>query len=188
MGNKKTTTTMVRATKEDHVPDPTREEQQKPGSARENLQRLVTVIKALGKEQGLPVTEQEMALKTGVSADTFNAYLAGEAPAPKQLFSTLLAAYNHLFEANRRENNLRIIQHSVLWIRNQGLATGVSITLEEMAGKAGISGKQLQAYLRGEEAVPDDVSSRLELAYKKLLKNVTSVELTEDLDTILGAG
>lgn len=186
MDNKKTTITMVRITKTESVADPTKRQLNAPAEIRRSLLSLVDVIKKLGEEQGVVITEENMAEQTGTVINKFQAYLHGEAPVPKRLSTKLLSAYAHLFTSNRQAANLQSLQHSVLWIRNLGLAKKTNITLKEMAATLGISPKLLRAFLRDEKPVPDGLPVQLESAYRLLLKDVDKVEMTEDLDTILG--
>ena len=188
MDERKLIVEMIRVTRSGGAKVPPKEKMRNSQRKKENLQRFAAHIKQLGEEQGLVVTTEDMAQKTGYEPEKFSAFLQGEKTPPSKIMLQLCEAYDHLFEYSRRKNNRAIIIQSVLWIRNVGLAAGMNITLEEMAGKADITVAMLKAYLRDDVATPDSMGSALELAYKKLLRNINKVEQKEDIDTILQAG
>lgn len=66
-------------------------------------------------------------------------------------------------------------------------AEGKQITLDDMAGRIGISRQQLlKAIKDGYDTVPEgDLSSRLSDAYRELLHNVTEVGIIEDINMIV---
>jgi transcriptional regulator with XRE-family HTH domain len=62
------------------------------------------------------------------------------------------------------ETKIEALKGAVASIKAHGVRKGITITEEEMAGKAGISAEQLQAYLNGGDEVPADLPTRLRSA------------------------
>jgi transcriptional regulator with XRE-family HTH domain len=63
------------------------------------------------------------------------------------------------------ETKREALKGAVTSIKTHGVRKGITITEEEMAEKAGLSGEQLQAYLDGRDEVPADLPTRLRSAY-----------------------
>lgn len=78
------------------------------------------------------------------------------------------------------------LKGTVTSIKTHGVREGITITEDEMAGKAGISGEQLQAYLNGGDEVPADLPTRLRSAYGIRIGHVqvTSVKREPILDPL----
>jgi len=149
-----------------------------------SLKAFIGIVKDRGNRKGIAITEDEMAEKIGVPPEMIPVWLEDKERTPNDLPERLLSAYKDLFDAVQAEDNRESLAHAVLWIRNRGLEKGMNITIEEMAGKTGISGEQLYAFLNGEADTPVDFGFKLETAYKSLLKGVDRVEIIEDINII----
>ncbi len=146
---------------------------------------LIAFIKKIGEGKGMNITDEELALKAGITTEQFYAYLRSEDKISDELSSVLWSAYSSLITDTQKENNRESLKHTVVLIRNRGLSVGVNITVKEMAREIGIPEEVLYAYLNDENAMPqDDLSYRLRLAYKDLLKNLEKVEIIEDINMI----
>jgi transcriptional regulator with XRE-family HTH domain len=177
---------MVRCTSTVRIPNPKppRNESEMRKNYNRSLKSTIDIIKDRGIRKGITITEEEMAEKIGVSAAKIPAWLSNKERAPDDLTQLLLSAYKDLLDAVQAEDNREILAHAVVWIRNRGLMVGMNITVEEMAGKAGISGEQLYAFLNGEADTPADFGYKLETAYKSLLRGVKEVEMIENINMI----
>ena len=151
-----------------------------------SLESIISYINRCGKAKGLEITQEEMALKLDISSEQLSAFLKGEEITPANLWLQLRAAYFDLLDAAEAEEAREGLKHTLVLVRNCGLAKGMNITVEEMIRKIEISEAQLHAYLKGEDRTPSDIPSKLHLAYKDLLENVDRIEVVEDLDTIIG--
>jgi hypothetical protein len=83
------------------------------------------------------------------------------------------------------ENNRDALIKAVEGIKNCAAARGIIITDDEMAQKIAMTRELMLAYLRDEYDTIDNLSSRLESAYKELLKDVTEVAIIEDIHMII---
>jgi len=81
----------------------------------------------------------------------------------------------------RVEMDRKVLQHMLDYIQNCGEAKGLTITTDEMAGKLGITGLVLEAYLSGGERVPKHLTIRLRDAYDSLLKPIQLKQNREGL-------
>jgi transcriptional regulator with XRE-family HTH domain len=72
-----------------------------------------------------------------------------------------------------------LLVRAVHSIKTSAEVKGKNITEEEMAGKMGISLGQLQAYLHGEDEIPDDLLSRLKTASGVRTMMVRSTQTVE---------
>lgn len=179
-------TFMVRITSVSRVrePRPLQNESEIRKNNSRSLKAIIGLIKDRGIRKGITITEQEMAEKIGISPAKIPAWLSDEERTPDDLTQNLLSAYQDLLDAVQAEDNRLSLARAVLWIRNRGLTEGMDITVEEMAGKAGISGEQLYAFLNEEDETPVDFGYKLETAYESLLKGVDEVEMIEDINII----
>jgi transcriptional regulator with XRE-family HTH domain len=149
------------------------------------LQNVIFLIKSLAKENGMSVSEENMADRIGFPAQQLSACLNNKKKSPHDLASRLLDAYEDLFLANRMKDNRAFLERTIVVIRNRGLAAGKDITAEEMAGKIGMSQEQVYAYLKGEYDTPEDLSATLTAAYKTLAKYTGQVKIKENIHMIM---
>ena len=165
-------------------PEPPQNESEIRKSNSRSLKAIIGLIKDRGKRKGITITEEEMAEKIGVPAAKIPAWLEDKEKTPDDLTQRLLSAYQDLLDAAQADDNKEALARAVLWIRNRGLEEGMNITVAEMAGKAGVSGEQLYAFLNGEEDTPADLGFKLETAYKFLLEDIDKVEMIENINII----
>jgi transcriptional regulator with XRE-family HTH domain len=182
--NLRTSIVRHRSTSRAREPEPPQNESEIRKRNSRSLKGIIGLIKDRGKRKGITITEEEMAEKIGVPAAKIPAWLEDKERTPDDLTQRLLSAYQDLLDAARVEDNREALASAVLWIRNRGLEEGMNITMEEMAGKAGISGEQLYTFLNGEQDTPADLGHKLEAAYKSLLKDIDKVEIIEDINMI----
>lgn len=178
-------TFMVRFTEEIDVPDPSQDESEIGENNRMSLEASISIIKAAGVTKGIRITEEEMAQKIGISKEQIHAYLNGEDQTPDDLAYRLQSAYQNLLDTVQLENNRESLKRTVVWVRNCGLAEGRNITLEDMALKIGISDEQLYSYLNGKYEAQNGLVPKLESAYRDIFKDVTEVEIVEDINKIM---
>ena len=153
-------------------------------SNRTSLKAIILLIKGQGEKIELNITEEEIARKLEISTQQLQAYLDGKDNTPDHLPGALFAAYSDLLDTARKKDNSISLKHSVVWIRNCGLAKGLNITVKDMAQAAGISEEQLYGCLNDEYSTPDDLASKLESTYSPLMEKITQVERKEDIDLI----
>ena len=180
-------TYIVEATQIQYVrdPKPAKDESARAESNRKSFESTITFIKKIGEGKGMNITDEELALKAGITTEQFYAYLRGEDKISDDLSSVLWSAYSSLITGVQKENNRESLKHTVVVIRNRGLSVGVNITVKEMARKIGIPEDVLYAYLNDEDdMLQDDLSHRLRLVYKDLLKDLKKVEIIEDINMI----
>ncbi|HMH23130.1 MAG TPA: hypothetical protein VK563_15205 [Puia sp.] len=166
-------------------PRPAEDESTRSENNSKSLKATISFIKKIGKNNGMNITDEELALKAGISTKQLNAYSNGEEKIPDDLSSLLRSAYADLINSVRMENNRETLKHTVVLIRNRGLGMGVNITVEEMAQKIDIPEEALYAYLNDENDIPqDDLPHRLRSIYNDLLKNLKGVEIIEDINMV----
>src|SRR5256885_268943 len=107
-------------------------------SSKDVLTRAADLIKKRGMADGMTITEEEMARKTGIAEKQLHAYLNGQDKTPDNLSSVLRNAYADFLNAIQVEANRKSLERTIVLVRNAGLARGMDITMEEMAQKAGI--------------------------------------------------
>jgi transcriptional regulator with XRE-family HTH domain len=151
-------------------------------SPKDSLISTIRAIKALGKDQGLTISEAEMARKIGLSKEQLEYYITGNMETPDDLTHRLLTGYDYLFEAARRRNNNAIILSTVALIKERSAAEGITITEEEMADKIGIPMALFNPYLAGDIRPSDDiVIDPLRAAYKQVLKNIQFIRIVQEV-------
>lgn len=179
---------IVMASKAVHIrtPEPARDGPAQAASDRRSLKSIVSFIKSIGAEKGMNITDEEIALKAGISIQQFEAYLNGRKKVTNTLSTVLWSAYAGLIDSHQMEAMRESLKHTVVLIRNRGLAVGADITVKDMAGAIGVPGEMLYAYINDEKDLPQDydISFRLRSAYKNLLSDVERVELLEDINMI----
>jgi hypothetical protein len=176
-------TMVVRSRQEVNIPNPEtpQDEAEEAENNRISLKAIISLIRKSGESRGMNITEEEMARKMNISVEQLQAYLKGEVGTPDNQSHLLMTVYEDLLTSIRLENNRKSLSHSIVLIRNRGLAEGMDITLEEITRKTGMSGEQLYAYLNGDYQTLEDFSYVLESAYKDLLKDFGRVEIREDI-------
>jgi len=171
-----------------HLPEPTltKDGPARTASDRRSLKSIITLVKGIGTEKGMNITDEEIARKAGVSRQELDACLNGRRKVTNHLSTVLWSAYASLIDRHHMEAGRESLKHTVVLIRNCGLAAGSDITVKEMADAIDIPAEVLYAYISDENDLPlyDDLSSRLRSAYKSLLGNEIKVELREDINMI----
>lgn len=166
-------------------PKPAKDGSARAESNRKSFESTIAFIKKIGEGKGMKITDEEIALKAGITTEQFYAYLRGEEKISDDLSSVLWSAYSDLITGVQKENNRESLKHTVVLIRNRGLSVGVNITVKEMGREIGIPEEVLYAYLNDEnDVLQDDLPHRLRLAYKDLLKDLEKVEIIEDINMI----
>ena len=179
---------MVRLTSKERASTDSGSSSTKRLSNREGLISLVSFIMKTSASKGMVVTAADIAGKIAISAEELNAYLDGTKKTPNKIPTAVIIAYEDLFNSYYKENSRRGLETSIVLIRNRGLAEGMNITLEDMAGKIGISREQMLVYLRDGYDAKESISFKLESAYKDVIKNVKRIKITEDIHMIISAG
>jgi len=179
---------MVRHTSKERASTGSGSSSPKRLSNREGLISLVSFIKDTSTSKGTVVTTADIAGKIAISAEALNAYLDGTKKTPGKISTAIMVAYEDLFNSCYKENSRKGLETSIVLIRNRGLAEGMNITLEDMAGKIGISREQMLVYLKEGYDAKESISFKLESAYKAIIKNVTRIKITEDIHMIISPG
>lgn len=155
-------------------------------NSREALQRAVK----RAREKG--ATDEEIAGKLDITEQQLLAYLDGSEETPGGLghrlgkaygIQTVIVRHTSTSEApappppprdekERQQQNLQSLRTTIQFLIQINGSKGITVTLEDLADKAGISAKQLAGYQAGEEVIPDDLVTRLHSAYQPLLDRI----------------
>ena len=150
----------------------------------DTLKKTIPIIKKLGAEVGIEITEEEIARKMNMSREQFDVYLNAADKTPNEVLTQLWAAYDDVVKAVQRSNNSAPLRNMITLIKDRGKTKGMHIMDEEIVEKIAIPREQFEAYLNGEIATPDDVLSLLWSAWPDLLKNIRTVRssVIEEVD------
>jgi hypothetical protein len=151
-------------------------------SYQSSLLSTIRAVKAISKQLGRAVSEEEMAAKVNLSVEQLNAYVGGAEPVPAAVPQRLHEAYLDLYEALDQHYRAMPLRSTISTIKRMGEKQGLVITEDEMAQRVGISRAAFDAFLQEPRELqePGELEERLKAVYRELLKNVRveSVSLT----------
>jgi plasmid maintenance system antidote protein VapI len=130
-----------------------------------SLTAILSSRKKLAQDQGLEITEEELAARAGITEVQLSAYLNREVPIPMELINKLNTSTRDILDAAIAKQNRNNLKHAIPQIRNRALAKDLDITLGDMLFHIGLSNEELYAYLSGEQNASEDYSAKLRLAY-----------------------
>jgi hypothetical protein len=143
------------------------------------LKDTVPILKLMGAELGMDITEEDMARKINMPWEQFEAYLNAAGKTPNEVLSQLWVAYDDVLKALQRLNNSTSIKNKIAMVKRLGKEKGMDITDEEIVLKLAIPRELFEAYVSGELPTPEEIFPLFWSAWPDLLKNVQFVSVRE---------
>lgn len=147
----------------------------------DTLKDSIPIIRKLGAEVGIQITEEEIARKMKMSREQFEGYMNAVGKTPNEVLTQLWAAYDDLVRAVQRSNSSAPLRNIINLVKELGKAKGLQIMDKDIVGQLAIPREQFEAYLSGESETPDDVLSLFWSAWPDLLKNVRRIRTVEKI-------
>lgn len=144
----------------------------------DTLKDALPVIKQLGAEVGMEITEEAIARRMNMSRETLDTYLNATTRTPNDILTQLWVVFDDVIKAVQRSNRSAPLRCAIDLVKRLAMARGIDITDNEIVGKIGLPREQFEAYLSGEVTAPDEVLSLFSSTWPDLFRNVEHVSFT----------